>query len=115
MGTGSGGVSRQGRLVTWQVRSTVRYLRTEKGWTQAQLAEHADLGTKVIHSIEKGNSLDSRNLAKVAEAFDLPLSRLIAAAEQLEDAQAPLRELLEIGADMVETALPTLGKLNNPK
>lgn len=47
----------------------VRYKRHQKGWTQDQLAIHAETNQAVIQKIENGKSLRPRKIDKIAEVL----------------------------------------------
>lgn len=60
----------------------VRHFREERGWSQEQLAEHADLNRSFIGDIERGRATPSLvTLAKLARAFGVLPSTLIACLE----------------------------------
>lgn len=51
--------------------------RTERGWTQAELAERVGVTRKTINTVENGVFIPSTVLAlKLARAFDLPVETL---------------------------------------
>lgn len=53
----------------------VRRLREAKGWTQEELAEKADIHRTYLGGIERGlRNVALRNIAKIAQAFELSLS-----------------------------------------
>lgn len=55
----------------------IRDLRKQKGYSQEQLADRADLHRTYIGAIERGEqnvSLD--NIAKIAKALDVPVTKL---------------------------------------
>ncbi len=61
----------------------VRALREKRGWTQEKLAEMADLDQTYISGIERGRrNLGFRNLVKLAQAFGVLGSELVAEGEQ---------------------------------
>lgn len=52
-------------------------LRTERGWTQAQLAETIGVTRKTINTIERRVFVPSTVLAlKIAAAFELPVEEV---------------------------------------
>ena len=56
------------------VTNTVQKLRTNRGFTQEELAEKADVSRQTIISIEKGNYTPSVLLAlKLARIFKVPV------------------------------------------
>lgn len=55
----------------------VKYLRTEKGWSQEKLALTADLDRTYIPSIEKGErNVSITVIEKIAKAFKVSVSEL---------------------------------------
>ena len=55
----------------------VKYLRTEKGWSQEKLALTADLDRTYIPSIEKGDrNVSITVIEKIAKAFKVSVSEL---------------------------------------
>lgn len=64
------------------VTSRLNVFRTGRGWTQAQLAEHAGVSRQTINSIETGRFEPSLSLAlKLARLFDVPVESLFGLAE----------------------------------
>ena len=62
----------------------VRHLREERGWSQEEFAEHADLNRGYIGEIERGGSMPSLGtVGKLALALGLRPSRLISRFELL--------------------------------
>ncbi|MBW7901709.1 MAG: helix-turn-helix transcriptional regulator [Rhodocyclaceae bacterium] len=62
----------------------VRELREAAGWSQEQLAEHADLNRSYVGEIERGRAVPSIFTAeKIAAAFKVPLSSLLARCERM--------------------------------
>lgn len=56
----------------------IRKYRKEKGWTQAQLAEEADLLTVYVSSYETGRTLPSLlNAISLADALGVSLDDLV--------------------------------------
>lgn len=56
---------------------TIRKLREQKGWSQEELAEHADLHRNYASSVERGErNLSFQNISKIASAFGLKPSEL---------------------------------------
>jgi transcriptional regulator with XRE-family HTH domain len=52
----------------------IRGLRTERGWTQAMLADHAELTREHLSELENGHKeIGVRTLEKIAQALDLNL------------------------------------------
>lgn len=53
------------------MRNTLKVLRAERDWTQAQLAERLEVSRQTIHAIESGKYDPSLPLAfKIARLFD---------------------------------------------
>lgn len=62
----------------------VRHLREERGWSQEEFAEYADLNRGYIGEIERGGSMPSLvTVGKLALALGLRPSRLISRFELL--------------------------------
>lgn len=56
----------------------VRYLRTEKGWSQEKLALNAELDRTYIPSIEAGKrNVSIIVIEKIANAFDVEIIELL--------------------------------------
>ena len=75
------------RSKTWDPRvafgRAVRRLREAKGLSQEKLAEAADIHRTYIGDVERGTrNIALVNMSKIANALDLPLSRLLAEMER---------------------------------
>ena len=63
----------------------VRQLRTERGWTQAVLAERAGMNETYMPQVEGGTRNPSwANVVRLAAALGLKASELAALAEEIE-------------------------------
>jgi len=52
----------------------IRVLRTERGWTQAMLADHAELTREHLSELENGHKeIGVRALEKIVQALELNL------------------------------------------
>lgn len=52
----------------------IRILRTERGWTQAMLADHAELTREHLSELENGHKeIGVRALEKIAQALGINL------------------------------------------
>lgn len=52
----------------------IRILRTERGWTQAMLADHAELTREHLSELENGHKeIGVRALEKIAQALGMNL------------------------------------------
>ena len=61
----------------------VKHLREREGWSQERLAENADLNRSYIGEVERGIATPSLiTVAKLAGAFGVPPSALLARCEQ---------------------------------
>lgn len=68
--------------VARRVGSEVRDKREEMGWSLAILAEKASISRSMIHKIESGTGNPTITLlAKLAGAFNIPLSGLVSVAD----------------------------------
>lgn len=57
-----------------RVGRRIRVLRTERGWTQAMLADHAELTREHLSELENGHKeIGVRSLEKVAQALSVSL------------------------------------------
>lgn len=53
----------------------IRVLRTAKGWTQAMLADHAQIAREHLSELENGHKeAGARTLQAIADAFDMSLA-----------------------------------------
>jgi transcriptional regulator with XRE-family HTH domain len=65
-----------------QFSQVLRQLREERGWSQEQLAERADLNRSYLGEVERGNAIPSLiTVSKLAGALEIRLSSLIARCE----------------------------------
>lgn len=61
----------------------IRQLREQRGWSQEQLAHRAELNRSYMGEIERATAIASlATAAKLAHAFELPLSSLISRCEE---------------------------------
>ncbi|MEU4612748.1 helix-turn-helix transcriptional regulator [Streptomyces umbrinus] len=59
------------------MRNRITDLRSERGWTQADLAQHAGVSRQTINAIETGRFDPSLPLAfRLAKLFDLRIEEL---------------------------------------
>lgn len=71
--------------LTKAIGLAIRNARTERGFTQEDLAESANLHVTAVGRMERGDRLPRLDtLAQVALAFGLPLSQLLRQAEDLK-------------------------------
>ena len=65
-----------------QFSQVLRQLREERGWSQEQLAERADLNRSYLGEVERGRAVPSIvTVAKLAGALEIQLSSFIARCE----------------------------------
>jgi transcriptional regulator with XRE-family HTH domain len=63
--------------------SVVRQLREARGWSQERLAGCAELNRSYMGEIERATAMPSlATAAKLAQALEVPLSRLISRCEE---------------------------------
>lgn len=68
------------------IGNAVRYLRRQKGYTQAQLADFAHTTKSTISSLESGQQGYSPALLQhLATALDCPISRIFLIAEKMSE------------------------------
>jgi transcriptional regulator with XRE-family HTH domain len=54
----------------------IRLLRTERGWTQAMLADHSEIAREHLSELENGHKeIGVRSLERVAAALGVKLSQ----------------------------------------
>ena len=59
------------------MKNRIRELRTERGWTQADLATRLEVSRNSVNAIENGKYDPSLPLAfSIAELFDLPIEKI---------------------------------------
>lgn len=59
------------------IKNRIKVLRAERDWTQADLAEKADISRQAIISIEKYKYTPSLELAfKIAEVFNVSINEV---------------------------------------
>lgn len=59
------------------MKNRIRELRTERGWTQADLAARLEVSRNSVNAIENGKYDPSLPLAfSIAELFDLPIEEI---------------------------------------
>lgn len=67
-----------------QFSQVLRQLREERGWSQEQLAERADLNRSYLGEVERGHAIPSLlTLSKLATALEIRLSSFIARCEHV--------------------------------
>lgn len=67
-----------------KISKHIRMLRAGESLSQGEFGRKAGLHPRVISSMEDGSSLTIKNMQAIADAYNLPLSELIKAAEQVE-------------------------------
>ena len=67
-----------------QFSLVLRQLREERGWSQEQLAERADLNRSYLGEVERGRAVPSIvTVSKLAGALNIRLSSMIARCEHI--------------------------------
>jgi transcriptional regulator with XRE-family HTH domain len=86
-----------------RVGQRVQNAREQLGWTQDDLATHADVSRSTIQSVERGESAGRRSIARIARALGLDHAALTAAPPPPpQPAAATLNTLSDITtADLV--------------
>ncbi|WP_440903371.1 helix-turn-helix domain-containing protein [Catenovulum sp. SX2] len=59
-----------------QINQTIKHLRQQKGWTQAQLAEISGLSERTIQRLENGGEPSTESLTALAAVFETSLQDL---------------------------------------
>jgi transcriptional regulator with XRE-family HTH domain len=89
----------------------IRRYRERKNWTQEDLESKSGVNLRTIQRAERGDGINSNNLAGIAEAFDMDASELI---RQAEKAGLPPPEK-RISLREVKSAQSLIGVLNRRK
>lgn len=55
----------------------MRAARVERGWTQQELAHHADLAYKTVSTVENGGPCRPKTLRRIGDALGIDLSSFI--------------------------------------
>lgn len=59
------------------LRNQLRALRAERGWSQAELAEHLEVSRQAVNAIETEKHDPSLSLAfRISRLFDLPIEQV---------------------------------------
>lgn len=59
------------------MKNRIRELRSDRGWTQADLAEHLEVSRNSVNAIENGKYDPSLPLAfRISELFGLPIEQI---------------------------------------
>jgi transcriptional regulator with XRE-family HTH domain len=80
-----------------QIGTTIKILRKYKNLSQEQLGELANFHYSYIGRIERGQkNLSIKSLEKIASALGLSIYQLFAYADQIEDEEADIIEILSM-------------------
>lgn len=102
------------KILQEYISKRIRLLRLEKGLTQEQLEEKADLGTNYVYKLEnQSTNIKVNTLEKVMTALDVDFEEFfdISLVEQnsdLSDLMVQIKELSSGQQDRVIKALSTL-------
>lgn len=96
------------------ILSAITQYRTERGWSEYQLAEHAGLPQTTISSWYRKNALPSlSSLEKICVAFDISMSQLFAEDGDLVSLTPAQKNLLESWARLSPEQQDLFSKLIN--
>lgn len=104
----------ENKILQEYISKRIRLLRLEKGLTQEQLEEKADLGTNYVYKLEnQSTNIKVNTLEKVMAALDVDFEEFfdISLVEQnsdLSDLMVQIKELSSGQQDRVIKALSTL-------
>ncbi|MGH2269675.1 helix-turn-helix domain-containing protein [Streptococcus uberis] len=104
----------ENKILQEYISKRIRLLRLEKGLTQEQLEEKADLGTNYVYKLEnQSTNIKVNTLEKVMKALDVDFEEFfdISLVEQnsdLSDLMVQIKELSSGQQDRVIKALSTL-------
>ncbi len=76
----------------------VKELRLERGWSQDQLAEIADITARTVQRVEKDQTRDGETLKAIAAAFDVAV-RDLATDYRVAEAQPPTALMIHSAED----------------
>lgn len=80
--------------ITHYFGRVVKHLRDDRRLSQEVLADRADLNRTYLGEVERGVAVPSlATVAKIAAAFNLPASNLLALSESLRDSETFNTEL----------------------
>jgi len=89
----------------------IKELRTRKGFTQEELAERMDIGSKYLSSIERGKENPTlHTLMKLAESLDLELGDVFGFM-QVEDPKGRKKRIIELLKEADEDELKVILKV----
>ena len=64
-----------------EIAQNIRQLRNNNGWSQERVAEYLDCSRRRVNRVEQGYiELGVAELELLAQAFEVPLSRILGAA-----------------------------------
>lgn len=70
------------------IGQAIKALRTERGWTQGQLAERCEMSTNAVCSIETGKAYPPKGtIERFCRALGVPVASVVLAS--IEDADFP--------------------------
>ncbi|MCH8478407.1 MAG: helix-turn-helix domain-containing protein [Wenzhouxiangella sp.] len=75
----------------------IRQLRMQRGWTQQQLAEIADLSLRTVQRVENQNVASNESVSSLAAVLELPREQILAtviSSDQISSAQRQVAWLL---------------------
>lgn len=86
-------------LIVWTLADVLVKLRATKGWSQADLAEKADVGRATVARLEQGRETNTASINKVARAFGLRPGQLYNLVPRADDP----RESVDTDLQMIVT------------
>jgi len=85
------------------IRATINKYRENKGWTEYQLAQAADLPQSTISSWYGKNMLPSlSSLEKISNAFGITMSQLLAEDDEPVSLTETQKKLLKVWSGLTE-------------
>jgi transcriptional regulator with XRE-family HTH domain len=78
----------------------IRRVRTAKGWSQEDLADHAGLGLRTVQRAETVGACRPGTLAALAKALGVTTAELSSSSEMSVPIKTDVRELQRLGAEM---------------
>lgn len=68
-----------------KVKTRIKELLAERGWTQKELEEHTQISQAVLSRMDKNTRYEGWHLVKLARAFDIPMDQLFIVMEEEEE------------------------------
>ena len=88
-------------VVRERVGRTIADARSEKGWTQRDLATHAGFDAMTVSRVERGVGGELETIIRLARTLGVPLGELFTEYAEHEAQQVELREVKALVVDVM--------------